>query len=495
MTAPASTQRNSFFTSMLKLVSGTTLAQAITIVTAPIITRLFSPEAFGVLYVFTSVVTIVSVIICMRYEFAIVLPEDNDDAANIVGLCLLIAFGISLVVGLFMLLAGRPLVNLLNAPNLYGYLWLIPVALMTQGFFAAMNYWNTRTRRFGRLSIARVCASLTTSALPILLALIGQATAASLIFSYVVGTLVFAGVLGFQVLKESAALFYRSIQRSRIITNLKRYRKFPLVDSWGNFINNLSWQLPSLMLLYFFSETVVGYYSLSNRLILLPLTLVGTSIAQVFYQRSAELRSNPVNMAKSVQLLFQRLTAVGLFPAVVLAVAGPQLFGIVFGAGWVEAGRYAQILSPWMFVLFISSPLGSLFNTLERQELSLYVNIFILLTRFVALAIGGLTHNVFITLIIWSATGVVVYGGFTYLLLRLVQVSWIIALRTIGQFVLYAILPAILLIVATDLLSTSMLVFIIVAVIITLAYYAVILASDRALLNYFLNLLPKRPQE
>ena len=492
MTAPPSPNRSSFFTSVLKLVSGTTLAQAITILTAPIITRLFAPEAFGLLNVFTSLITIFTVVICLRYEFAIVLPDDDEDAANLVGLCILIALGISALAALVLLILGRPLVNLLKAPNLYTFLWLIPIGLLIQGFFQAFNYWNTRTKHFGRLSIARVSASLTTSALPMLLASLGHATAASLVYSYIVGTFIYACVLGAQVLKDSGALFYRFIQRSRMLVNLKRYRKFPLVDSWGSFINNLSWQLPSLMLLYFFSETVVGYYSLSNRLILLPLTLIGNSIAQVFYQRSAELRTNPVNLSKSVELVFHRLTAIGLFPALILGIAGPQLFGIVFGANWVEAGRYTQILSPWMFVLFISTPLGNLFATLERQELSLIVNSIILLTRFASLAIGGLTHNIYLTLIIWSVTGVLVYGGLALWLLKLTDVPWASAFRSILQFGLYASLPTLLLFAVTKTLTPSALWLVILTLVAAAIYYIIVLAKDRSLRDYLLALLPKK---
>ena len=491
MTAPPSMQRSSFFTSLLKLVSGTTLAQLITILTAPIISRLFLPEVFGAYTIFYTWVTIISVVICLRYEFAIVLAEDDEDAANLVGLCVLIAVAISLVVSLFLLILGRPLVNILKAPNLYPFLWLIPISLLIQGFFQAFNYWNTRTRHFGRLSIARVSASLTTSALPIILAFLGHATAASLIFSYVAGIFVYASVLGAQVLKESSALFYRFIQRARMLVNLKRYRKFPLVDAWGSFINNLSWQLPSLMLLYFFSETVVGYYSLSNRLILLPLTLLGNSIAQVFYQRSAELRSNPLDLSKSVQLVFHRLAAIGLYPAVILAIAGPQLFGIVFGANWVEAGRYAQILSPWMFVLFISTPLGDLFATLERQELSLVVNFIILVTRFASLAIGGLTHNIYITLVIWSVSGVLVYGGLAFWLLKLTHVSWDSAFRSLLQFLLYACVPALLLLAFLNFLTPTALWVVILTLASALIYYSLVLAKDTSLRDYLMALLPK----
>jgi len=484
--------RSPFFTSVLKLVSGTTIAQLITVLTAPIISRLFAPEAFGVLTVFTSLVGIFTVVICLRYEFAIVLPEDDEDAANLMGLCVLIALGISILASLYLIIFAHPLVDLLKAPDLYGFLWLIPIGLLIQGLFQALNYWNTRTKHFGRLSIARVSASFTTSALPIFLALVGGATAGSLVFSYIAGTLVFTCVLAVQVLTENGPFFYRFIRRSGILINLKRYRKFPLVDSWGSFINNLSWQLPSLMLLYFFSKTVVGYYSLSNRLILLPLTLLGSSIAQVFYQRSAELRSNPENLSKSVELVFRRLVAIGLFPAVVLGVAGPQLFSIVFGANWLEAGRYAQILSPWMFVLFISSPLGILFATLERQELSLIVNLFILATRFAALAIGGLTHNVYLALIIWSATGVLVYGGLAFWLLKLTHVSWKQAFLMIGRYILYAGLPAITLLAVIKLLTPGPIYIILFTILAIVAYYSIVLSKDQALFSYLRSLLPQR---
>ena len=495
MTVPYARKQSSFFTNVIKLVSGTTIAQLITIITAPIISRLFTPEAFGILNVFVALLGIIAIVICLRYEYAIILPDEDADAANVFALCLLIALAISIFSSIILFFFGSQLVNFLNAPGLNQYLWLIPIGLIILGLFQALNYWNTRTKHFGRLSIARISASFTTSALPMGLAFIGLANASSLIFSYLAGSFIFTFVLGIQVLKDNWIIFYKNIQTSRMITNLKRYQKFPLVDSWSSFINNLSWQLPSLMLLYFFSETVVGHYSLSNRIILLPMTLLGRSVSQVFYQRTSELRSNPSSLSKSVELVFRRLTAIGLFPALVLGITGPALFSIVFGANWEEAGRYAQILSPWMFVLFISSPLSTLFATLERQELALTVNITILITRFLALVIGGLTHNVYLTLIIWSGTGIFVYGGLALWLLRLAHVQWITAFRSILQYLLYASLPALLLFVLSVSMADYAMLFIILTAILSLGYYIIVLIKDPSLREYLFSLLPSKPPQ
>jgi lipopolysaccharide exporter len=482
----------SFFANVLKLVSGTTLAQLITILTAPIISRLFLPEVFGVLNVFSSIIAIISIVICLRYELAIMLPADDASAANIFALCVLIAVVISAGAGLVILFFGESLINLLKAPELIGFLWLVPIGLLIQGLFAALNYWNTRTKHFGRLSIARISASLTTSAIPITLGYLGHTNSATLIVAYLAGTFIFVFVLGIQILPEYGKYFYQNVHLPGLLFNLKRYKKFPLVDSWSSFINNLSWQLPSLMLLYYFSATVVGYYSLSNRIIVLPMTLIGSAIGQVFYQRTAELRADNEKLSRSVELVFHRLAAIGLFPAVVLGIAGPELFSIVFGANWYEAGRYAQILSPWMFVLFISSPISNLFATLERQELALIVNAVILITRFGALAIGGFSQNIYLTLLIWSVSGVLVYGGLALWLLRLTHVAWSTAFTTILQYMAYAIIPGLFLILSKNFLSSSAIGLLLATAAASLGYYGLMFARDKNLRDYVMTMLPIR---
>ncbi len=51
---------------------------------------------------------------------------------------------------------GDALLFLLRAPGLAPYLILVPPIVFISGVFLALNYWNSRTKRFGRLSVARV---------------------------------------------------------------------------------------------------------------------------------------------------------------------------------------------------------------------------------------------------------------------------------------------------------------------------------------------------
>ena len=65
---------------IITLVSGTGITQAITILSAPLLSRFYEPEDFTVFALFSSTASIVSVVATARYELAIPLPKDELDA-------------------------------------------------------------------------------------------------------------------------------------------------------------------------------------------------------------------------------------------------------------------------------------------------------------------------------------------------------------------------------------------------------------------------------
>lgn len=427
---------------VLKLSSGATVAQAITMLTYPIISRLFLPETFGTWQVFTAISLTLSTVACLRYEMAVVLPEEDEEAANVFGASIAVALVVSLLSGAALLIAARPFIQALNASGLRPYLWLIPVTTLIHGVWRATSAWNTRAKRFGTQSLGQVAGSATTSALPIAMAALGRSDAGVLVATWVLGWVANTGTLAVQAWHDAWGLFQRGIRWPQMAAVLRRYRKFALVDTWGTLFNAISWQLPPLLLSAFFSEAVVGYYSPANRVIVLPLSLLGNAIVPVFLRQASELRDRPQALAHMAGLLLRRLVALGLFPSVLLALGGRELFVLFLGSNWSEAGIYSQILAPWMFFLFISIPLSVLFTVLERQELSFVIQALVLVTRTAALVIGGLLHNIYLALAIWSVTGVLVYGGLAVWNLRLAGVGYPLMMRVLLEYGLYS-LPAV----------------------------------------------------
>jgi len=413
--------KTSFAGDVMKLVSGTTIAQLIGILASPILTRLYAPEAFGALALFTSITSILGVIACLRYELAIMLPESDEDAANLLGVSLLSALLIALLTVPVIWWGRDLLLGWLNAPELAPYLWMVPPFVFLTGVFLALNYWNSRTKRFGRLSIARVSRSVATTSTQLGFGFAGYATGGTMIGASVGGHTLATAVLGGQIWRDDRKLFLRSINWRGMLTGIERHRKFPLYGTWSSLLNTVSWQLPAFLLAAFFSPTVVGYYALGFRILQMPMNLIGNSIGQVFYQRAAEAKVQGT-LTETVETTLRALIAIGVFPLLVLSVLGRDLFGIIFGPQWAMAGVYVQILSPWAVVWFVSSPLSTIIIVRGRQDLEFKLSVLSFVGRLSALVAGGLLSNALLTIALFAMSGIIIHGYLCFVVTTMVRI-------------------------------------------------------------------------
>ncbi|OQY16917.1 MAG: hypothetical protein B6I36_09670 [Desulfobacteraceae bacterium 4572_35.1] len=480
-------KESGFAGDVVKLASGTLFAQALGFVVMPILSRLYAPEAFGLVALFTSITTILVVIANLRYELSIMLPESDDESANLLALSLSFTVLTTLTTIVLIALGKNLIPTWLNEPAIGSYLWLVPVSVLFGGAFTALNYWNTRTKQFGRLSIARIIRSVGTSSAQLGAGLSGYATGGAMIGANVLGQMVSAAVLGGQIWRDDHRLFRQSISWKGMMAGLKRYRRFPLFTVWSGLLNSISWQLPVFLLSFYFSPNIVGYYALGNRVLRIPMNLLGGAIGQVFFQRASEAK-NEGDLAIVVENTFARLVRLGLFPSLMLTFIGRDAFVIFFGNQWSEAGIYVQILGIWTFFWFISSPISVLFSVLERQDLGLYINILVFISRLLVLGIGGYLQNARLTIMLFGASGILVYGYLSVLLINHSGVSW----KKIWQILLtnsIIFIPAGLLMLVAIAMSAPSWLMLLLAVIISGIYFLYVVKTDPQL-HIIVNKVP-----
>jgi O-antigen/teichoic acid export membrane protein len=285
------------------------------------------------------------------------LPEKDKDARNLLVGSLVFVGLFTLLTALGVILLGEAVLELLRAPQLGPFLWMLPIAVLANGSYLALRYWNTRVKHFGLLSRVRVASSVGQVSTKLGMGFLGFAGPGSLIGAGVLGYIVSAAGLGWRTWRENQHFSSQTSWR-QIARQLERYRKFPLVSTWSGLLNTLSVQLPVMLLSVFFTQTVVGFYSFGIRMVGLPMTLIGNAVGQVFFQRASEAR-NQGTLDLVVQNTYERLVKLGLFPLIVLGLIGPELFLVVFGPEWVEAGVYTQIVSLWRFFVFVGSPMST----------------------------------------------------------------------------------------------------------------------------------------
>lgn len=356
-------QRAKFAKNVLTLMVGTTLAQGISVALSPILTRIFNPGEFGLLALYGALVSTLSVLSTLRYEFAILQPENEEDAHSILWLSLLTSLFVSLVVFALVYVFNGQIVNILNAPDIKNWLYLLPLSTLLTGCYQAFNYANTRHENFKTIAVAQVSQSLG-----------GAGGQLSLGFYSINGGLILGQFFGLLV---SVLIFFKksfitkvfrptSFSKNRIILNAKRYKKFPIFSTFGAFSNSFSAQVPILLLTRYFESSITGVFSLTIRVLTLPMTLVSQALSQVFYKKVSSMQYKEPELIKTETIKLMFFLFLLMIPFVfVVRIFGEPLFAFVFGEPWREAGSMAGIL---VFAVAARFPVSSLSTVLALDK-------------------------------------------------------------------------------------------------------------------------------
>src|SRR5690606_37400892 len=240
----------SFFGPVLTLVSGVAVAQGVVFAARPVLTRLYTPDAFGVLTLFVTLVALLAVPATGRYDDASMLPAARRDAAGL----LLLALGgtalAALVVGVLVLWRDGWAARF-GSPGLAPARLLLPPGLFLLAWGQALETWHTRHDRFRLVSAGRVAQSAAVVGVQVGAGLLG-AGALGLVGGAAAGFGALLLVVGVPLVRRDGAAL-RAAARGEALRRLaRRYRRFPLLSGPAAFLNLLSSRVPVFLLAAFF---------------------------------------------------------------------------------------------------------------------------------------------------------------------------------------------------------------------------------------------------
>ncbi|WP_286976293.1 lipopolysaccharide biosynthesis protein [Acetomicrobium sp. UBA5826] len=384
--------RRPFVRNVTIVASGTAAAQVITMAFSPLITRIYGPEAFGLLGIFKSLVAILTPIAALAYPIAIVLPKEDSEAKGLVKLSFLVSAAIFCAVVVVMLTGGEKLLALLDSEAIAPYVMLIPLSMVFAAYMQIGQQWLIRKKQFAITARVAVLQSFLLNsaktvigwvkpvgAVLVVLATLGHGLHAAMLW---------VGIKKSGTLTENTAL--KEPSEIPLKKLAKQYYDFPLYRTPQMFINAISQSLPVLMLASFFGPSSAGFYTICRTVLGMPSSLVGQAVGDVFYPRVTEASHRGEDVSRLILKATLALAAVGFLPFAVVVVFGPQLFSFVFGAEWVKAGEYARWIALWMFMGFINRPSVAAIATLSIQGFFLIFEFLSIGSRITALAVGFL---------------------------------------------------------------------------------------------------------
>lgn len=407
--------KSTFIRHVIVLGGGTVGAQSILILASPVLTRLYSPEDFGLIAVFASLLAITLTIASMRYELAIPLPDNDQEAAYIVVLSLVILLVFVGLTTLIIWVFGDQIARLMNIPLLSTYLWFLPLGILLTGIYNVFSYWAIRVKSFPALARTKIIQAFSSVCVQISGVALGQI---SLLLGQVVGQASGVTTLSVMAVRKNWDLF-RETKFINMAGVAYRYRRFPLFSMCSGIFNTLGLYFPTLLFVTFFGTSAAGVYALANRVLTLPMSLIGTAVANVFFSSAAKA-SRTGRLAPLVARVQENLSQIAMPPTLLLIVVAPKIFELIFGLEWREAGSFARLMAPWLYCVFIASPLSTLFSVLEMQVHGLAFEIVLLSVRTGALVLGARMGNIMLAIALYALGS---FACWLWLLIWIMKVS------------------------------------------------------------------------
>jgi O-antigen/teichoic acid export membrane protein len=403
--------KSGFARNVLTLFTGSTIAQAIPVLISPVLTRIYPVGDFATLTVVTTLISLIGVIVAGRYEIGIGLPESEKEGRQLVYLAIIISLFVSLLSFIVFLLFRYPVADLLNNPGAANYILIVPLAAFFYGVYQALTYWNIRQRMYRQIASARVAQSIVNSGLSLGIGYSGWSIN-GLVAGNVAGNLAALAYTIIGLVPGRTLTFNRDETKKEDLVRLaKKYADLPRVNGVHALTDTLQATLVIVMISAFFGSIATGLYGLTMRILQAPFNMIGSSISIVFYKEVSEKISLKLQITKLVKTTIRTLALLSLPAFIILMIWGPDLFSFVFGKEWRDAGVYARILSPALFLNFISSPVSHLPVILNKQRqffmFSLIGNCMIILSIFLGSIIFD---NIKPALILVSITQVTFYS-------------------------------------------------------------------------------------
>ena len=394
--------------------AGTVTATAITVAFMPFITRLYAPEALGVLSVFIAIIAMAMPLTALTYPLAIVLPKDEASALGLVCLSLYISVAVVTLAAIIIGCYGTSLATSFNLTTIIPFLGLLPLMMLSSSAIEIGQQWLIRRERFMVLAVIAVVYSLVLNLAKALAGWTNPVASTLIMVTLACSFLSVILVIASQILEgacSNISLGSFKIPRQKIAALARKYSDFPFYRAPQIAINAISQNVPIIILSGLFGVSSAGLYALCRGVLEVPALLVGNAVADAFYPRVARAARNGEQVAPLLLRATLGLLLIGGLAFVVIALWGPTLFVLAFGNEWERAGEYARWLSLMAWLGLANKPSVAAIPTLNLQRGLLFYECFSTSSKFIALIVGFyFFESDIIAVAIFSVSGFIAYS-------------------------------------------------------------------------------------
>jgi O-antigen/teichoic acid export membrane protein len=370
--------------------------QLLTLVTLPVLSRLYPPESFGGWGLWVSAGLVIGPVATLRYELAVVLPRRDRPAAALVVAALVAALTVSVLTVLVMMPLAVPLFGQHALEQLGGAIWTLSLLVFLSASFQCGLAWSTRRMAFAVYSFAQFLLPAATAFAQIGAALLNIRGSGGLIAGTLIGYLVAVGFMWVRMLARDGAILGSGMSFRRVFAVARRFSQYPLYMTPYTVLGTLRDRTVYFLIGKFGTAEAVGHYTMAQRVANVPSSFASGAIRPVFFQHAA--RRELSELGPTVFAVIAGLLATTVPNLIVFWFHAEAIVTMVLGAPWRAATPYTLVLSIPALVMLLGNWLDRALDVSGRQRLA-----FILELIFSAMIVTTMLATFMVTADIWFA--------------------------------------------------------------------------------------------
>ncbi|MEJ6951739.1 oligosaccharide flippase family protein [Natronospora cellulosivora (SeqCode)] len=409
---------------VVKISSGTIIGQIISFVTLPIITRLYGAEIIGLYALLVSIANIIGSFSDVGLINSIMVESDDDLEKNykvISTLSFLISILASVIITVFYFLFIKNID--MNALIFFIFLFLLTFTLQQ---IQICYTWLNRNGAYNVLMKNPMINTGIYGFLAVVLGFMGFR-----IYGYFVAHIV-GQIVTLLNMKRNLPRIMFSFKLSNFKRIIKKNMKFVIYQTPTNIIGKFKSQLPILLINSFWGAEILGYYSITLKLLSVPTSLLASAIGRVFFQTSSAKKREGKKLGRFVHNTIKSGMKLGIIPMALLIGFGDVAVIIFLGEEWALAGDFLRLLSLYYYFIFITNTTQGLVITLNKQEYAIVSLIAQIVSYVICFSIGNfIFDSVYIALLLMSVFNIIIKIVYYCFLYRVMEMSWVKYLKLI----------------------------------------------------------------
>lgn len=380
---------NNFFRSIATLMSGTLIAQFISFIISPLMTRLYTEEEIGEYTLLLTAISMFGAVICGRYDMSIVGEKDDKGIYSLIKLSFVLTLLLSFIIGVGYSVYFC-LTDSLQMPFLQIFSWLFVFFILT-GIGHILQSYNNRDREYKLMASVSVVKEIGKATSLVGLGFLKFGTI-GLLISYLISLILGIGRQAKRLKSNFTSI--SAISRSDMLESAKKHRDQPMFSVPASFANSFSYSVINIFIERLFGTVILAYYSMSFRMLGIPLTLVSMTTSKAYYEKASREYEQIGYFKKTFIQTSLFLLTVAIPMVFLLIILAPWAFEVFFGKGWDVSGEYVRYLAPMFGIRLVVSALAPTMIICKKQRVDLFFQFIFIIAAFLAYMFGKQTDSV-----------------------------------------------------------------------------------------------------